>query len=123
MCALFPTMAGSQNFKTRRRICILFFLIFTELCLCSDIENDVLTLQDNLESEEDISDRRRPVNGQEKDILLLDALGRRKGSYHGSHSSYSSSQEDESIMDLLGKSKYLLYDYFIKQNYYSKIQT
>lgn len=84
------------------------------MCLCSDIENDVLTLQDNLESEEDIvTDRRRPVNGQEKDILLLDALGRRKGSYHSSHSSHSSSQEDESIMDLLGKSKYFLRNYNI----------
>ncbi|KAJ0170215.1 hypothetical protein K1T71_014143 [Dendrolimus kikuchii] len=53
----------------------------------------------NLEDLDEISDRRRPANGQEKDILLLDALARRKGSYHGSYSS----QEDDSIMDLLGK--------------------
>ncbi|XP_045529458.1 serine proteinase stubble-like isoform X1 [Pieris brassicae] len=53
-------------------------------------------MDDSLE----MSDRRRPANGQEKDILLLDALGRRKGSYNNG---YSSSQEEESIMDLLGK--------------------
>ncbi|XP_060808773.1 coagulation factor IX [Amyelois transitella] len=79
---------------------LLFFIVLAGV-LCSDSENDVLTLQDELEIKDvEPSDRRRPVNEQEKDILLLDALGRRKGAYH---SSYSSSQEDDSIMDLLGK--------------------
>lgn len=99
-----------NNFKIRRRsemffqVTILF--CFVNFGLCSE-SNDVLTLQDGSEvSDDDIaSDRRRPSNTQEKDILLLDALGRRKGTYH---SSYSTSQEDDSIMDLLGKSKYLL---------------
>ncbi|XP_053621540.1 serine proteinase stubble-like isoform X4 [Plodia interpunctella] len=79
----------------------LFLIVFAGV-LSSDTENDVLTLQDDLEIKdvEIPSDRRRPANEQEKDILLLDALGRRKGSYH---SSYGSSQEDDSIMDLLGK--------------------
>lgn len=96
-----------KNFKIRRRcdiktfllaFCFVFKFVFCE-------SNDVLTLQDDLDLKDDevASDRRRPANGQEKDILLLDALGRRKGSYQ---SSYSSSQEDESIMDLLGKSEY-----------------
>lgn len=108
----------TKNFKVRRRLCHtkmlfinLLLLILTNCVLCSDIENDVLTLQDDLGDIGDIddkggeviepSDRRRPSNDQEKDILLLEALGRRKGQ----HSSYSSSQEDDSIMDLLGKSK------------------
>ncbi|KAI8441489.1 hypothetical protein MSG28_015078 [Choristoneura fumiferana] len=67
------------------------------------IENDVLTLEDNLDlkiKDDEMLERRRPVNDQEKDILMLGALGRRKGSYQGS---YGSSQEDDSIMDLLGK--------------------
>ncbi|CAB3262008.1 unnamed protein product [Arctia plantaginis] len=82
------------------------FLYFLTVLSCLTVvicnENDVLTLQDGLDTKENDlpSDRRRPSNGQEKDILLLGALGRRKGSYH----SYSSSaQEDDSIMDLLGK--------------------
>lgn len=91
-------MAGKLNFKVRRRL-IIFFLITINVTLCSEIENDVLTLQDNLDISDEVSDRRRPVNGQEKEILLLDAFGRRKG-YQS-----SSSQEDDSIMDLLGKSK------------------
>lgn len=100
-----------KNFKTRRRLSAMGFkfgtvLFFVTLALTfnyivCEIENDVLTLQDDLE---EASDRRRPSNDQEKDILRLDALGRRKGSYH--HNSYSSSQEDDSIMDLLGKSEY-----------------
>lgn len=92
---------------------LLFFVLAG--VLCSETENDVLTLQDGLDIKEDIaSDRRRPANEQEKDILLLDALGRRKGSYH--HNSYGSSQEDDSIMDLLGKSKFSfkhLFDTFV----------
>lgn len=98
-----------NNFKIRRRSDNMFFQLSVLLCfvnfgLCSD-SNDVLTLQDGLEiSDDDIaSDRRRPSNTQEKDILILDALGRRKGQYH---SSYGASHEDDSIMDLLGKSKY-----------------
>lgn len=98
----------SNNFKIRRRIIfqVTVFICFFNIGLCSE-NNDVLTLQDGLEVSDDDSpsDRRRPSNTQEKDILLLDALGRRKGSYQ---SSYSSSQEDDSIMDLLGKSKYFL---------------
>lgn len=106
-----------KNFKIRRRNvnfngqCSILFLFFcVQFVLCSDVteNNDVLTLNhelDQLEDKDLASDRRRPSNTQEKDILLLDALGRRKGSYHSSH---SSSQEDDSIMDLLGKSKYLL---------------
>ncbi|KAL0809698.1 hypothetical protein ABMA28_011212 [Loxostege sticticalis] len=101
---------GIQNFKIRRRTSgkmnrfgvLVVFAVFSNCVLCSDVENDVLTLQDDLDvKDEAASDRRRPSNEQEKDILLLDALGRRKGSYH--HNSYSSSQEDDSIMDLLGK--------------------
>lgn len=103
MCVFSSGMAGIQNFKIRRRLFFFLFVAFN-LCSCSDIGNDVLTLQDNLDLSDEISDRRRPINGQEKDILLLDALGRRKGSYQSSYSS-SSSQEDDSIMDLLGKSK------------------
>lgn len=106
----------NKNFKTRRRtresdytkfykMTLLYFLTVLS-CLTVVIcnENDVLTLQDGLDTKENDlpSDRRRPSNGQEKDILLLGALGRRKGSHH----SYSSSpQEDDSIMDLLGKSE------------------
>ncbi|CAH2056387.1 unnamed protein product, partial [Iphiclides podalirius] len=67
----------------------------------SEDDNDVLTLEDiNLKDEEIASDRRRPANEQEKDILLLDALGRRKASHHNA---YGASQEEDSIMDLLGK--------------------
>ncbi|XP_014364077.2 serine proteinase stubble isoform X3 [Papilio machaon] len=98
-----------KNFKIRRRVCdvnykfgtFLFFLLSTAFisCVHSESDNDVLTLED-LNLKDDIaSDRRRPANEQEKDILLLDALGRRKGSYHNS---YGAPQED-SIMDLLGK--------------------
>ncbi|XP_063370881.1 serine proteinase stubble isoform X2 [Cydia amplana] len=96
----------NKNFKIRRRngaMGIKVFLLFAILgVVCAEIENDVLTLQDDLDlkDEEIKSERRRPANEQEKDILLLDALGRRKGSYH---SSYGASQEDDSIMDLLGK--------------------
>ncbi|XP_061381251.1 CLIP domain-containing serine protease B15-like isoform X2 [Danaus plexippus] len=90
-------MAGIINFKIRRRFVFIFSLIALDV-MCSEIENDVLTLQDDFEME--ASDRRRPTNGQEKEILLLDALGRRKGPYQ---SQYTSSQEDDSIMDLLGK--------------------
>lgn len=109
--------AGKVNFKMRRRTrsrsdssfvfgtCLLFIsfsLLFNFACANND--RDVLTLQDNLEIDNDsASDRRRPTNGQEKDILLLDALARRKGSYQ--HNGYGSSQEDDSIMDLLGKSE------------------
>lgn len=109
----------NKNFKTRRRtrescntmffgrtfFVMIAFLSFFNNGLCN--ENDVLTLQDSLD-EKDVdlpSDRRRPANEQEKDILLLGALGRRKGSYHNS---YGSSQEDDSIMDLLGKSEYFV---------------
>lgn len=98
-----------KNFKIRRKFnmggTLSLFLTLSVLfsyVIC-EIENDVLTLQDDLELKEEALDRRRPANEQEKDILLLDALGRRKGSYHNS---YSSSQEDDSIMDLLGKSKF-----------------
>nr|XP_032525511.1 serine proteinase stubble-like isoform X2 [Danaus plexippus plexippus] len=90
-------MAGIINFKIRRRFVFIFSLIALDV-MCSEIENDVLTLQDDFEME--ASDRRRPTNGQEKEILLLDALGRRKGPYQSQH---TSSQEDDSIMDLLGK--------------------
>ncbi|XP_072937479.1 anionic trypsin isoform X3 [Epargyreus clarus] len=108
MCAQTYTNGGKKNFKIRRRFGSMgklswtfCFLIFaSQGVLSSDNENDVLTLQADLDLKEEPSDRRRPSNGQEKDILMLDALGRRKGSYH---SGYSSSQEDESIMDLLGK--------------------
>ncbi|CAG5052916.1 unnamed protein product [Parnassius apollo] len=100
-----------KNFKIRRRICGIKFELGTFLFLIvsaaflnsarSETDNDVLTLEDlNLKGEEIASDRRKPANEQEKDILLLDALGRRKGSYHNS---YSTSQEEDSIMDLLGK--------------------
>ncbi|XP_046975131.1 serine proteinase stubble-like isoform X4 [Vanessa cardui] len=102
MCVFTNGMAGKQNFKIRRRFVFVFLFIALDICTCSDIGNDVLTLQDNLDLSDEVSDRRRPINGQEKDILLLDALGRRKGSYQSSYSS-SSSQEDDSIMDLLGK--------------------
>lgn len=111
---------GIQNFKIRRRTSgkmnrfgvLVVFAVFSNCVLCSDVENDVLTLQDDLDvKDEAASDRRRPSNEQEKDILLLDALGRRKGSYH--HNSYSSSQEDDSIMDLLGKSKLFSLDYSV----------
>ncbi|CAG9573628.1 unnamed protein product [Danaus chrysippus] len=88
-------MAGIINFKIRRRLVIIFFLFALDV-MCSEIENDVLNLQEDLDI---ASDRRRP-NGQEKEILLLDALGRRKGPYQNQ---YTSSQEDDSIMDLLGK--------------------
>ncbi|CAG9134688.1 unnamed protein product [Plutella xylostella] len=104
----------NKNFKIRRK-CerasmlwktgpLLFLIVFSlKSVLCSEIENDVLTLQDDLDlkDDEEASDRRRPANDQEKDILLLEALGRRKGSRPSS--AYSSSQEDDSIMDLLGK--------------------
>ncbi|XP_045782491.1 serine proteinase stubble-like isoform X2 [Maniola jurtina] len=93
-------MAG-KNFKIRRRMCVILFLLALNFCGCSEIENDVLTLQDNLDlSDDPASDRRRPINGQEKDILLLEALSTRKAPYQ---TGYSTSQEDESIMDLLGK--------------------
>ncbi|XP_047513920.1 serine proteinase stubble isoform X4 [Pieris napi] len=86
---------SARNFKIRRRmLCFIFFMV--AVVSCSDTDNDVFSMDDSLE----MSDRRRPANGQEKDILLLDALGRRKGSYNNG---YSSSQEEESIMDLLGK--------------------
>ncbi|XP_048002001.1 serine proteinase stubble-like isoform X4 [Leguminivora glycinivorella] len=99
----------NKNFKIRKRNSAMGFKVF--LCfaivgvVCAELENDVLTLQDdeinlNLKDDEIKSERRRPANEQEKDILLLDALGRRKGSYHNS---YGASQEDDSIMDLLGK--------------------
>lgn len=105
-----------KNFKIRRRNCNTNFEFGTLLFLFvsvtffniahSEDDNDVLTLEDiNLKDEEMASDRRRPVNEQEKDILLLDALGRRKGSHHNA---YGASQEEDSIMDLLGKSKYSL---------------
>ncbi|XP_050558322.1 plasminogen isoform X2 [Spodoptera frugiperda] len=105
---------NKKNFKTRRRfrgifdntmflrtsLFIFAFLscFFNVMC----VDDDVLTLQGGID-EKDVdlpSDRRRPVNEQEKDILMLGALGRRKGSYHNG---YGSSQEDDSIMDLLGK--------------------
>lgn len=89
------------------KFCTLLWLAaFVASAVCSESDNDVFTLQADLDSsdDEEASDRRRPANEQEKDILLLDALGRRKGSYHSS----SSSQEDDSIMDLLGKSELLL---------------
>ncbi|XP_075988252.1 serine proteinase stubble isoform X2 [Anticarsia gemmatalis] len=101
-----------KNFKNRRRtdsVAMFYkmtFLFMVTLVSCLNVglcnENDVLTLQDGLDGKENDlpSDRRRPSNDQEKDILLLGALGRRKGSYHNS---YSASQEDDSIMDLLGK--------------------
>lgn len=80
---------------------VLSFCFVFKIVSCES--NDVLTLQDDLDLTDEVaSDRRRPSNGQEKDILLLDALGRRKGSYQNN---YASSQEDDSIMDLLGKSK------------------
>lgn len=125
--ALTNGLAGKikkKNFKIRRRsqsanmgfntnlnfgmVAILFLTLVAmfDFVICES-ENDVLTLQDDLDQldvKEEAADRRRPANDQEKDILLLDALGRRKGSY--THNSYSSSQEDDSIMDLLGKSKY-----------------
>lgn len=125
--ALTNGLAGKmkkKNFKIRRRsqsanmgfnlnlnygtVAILFLTLVAmfDFVICES-ENDVLTLQDDLDQlvvKEEAADRRRPANDQEKDILLLDALGRRKGSY--AHNSYSSSQEDDSIMDLLGKSKY-----------------
>ncbi|XP_028028730.1 serine proteinase stubble-like isoform X2 [Bombyx mandarina] len=95
-------MAG-KNFKIRRRranmasyvLSLVFFVCFYNV---SADDNDVLTLNDF--DSDVVEDRRRPVNEQEKDILLLDALARRKGSYHGH---YGNSQEDDSIMDLLGK--------------------
>lgn len=106
-----------KNFKTRRRTrefnittpyfrTIFLFLTFINCfnyVLCN--ENDVLMLQGSLDEKKlDLpSDRRRPANDQEKDILLLGALGRRKGAYHNN---YATSQEDDSIMDLLGKSEY-----------------
>ncbi|XP_052754181.1 serine proteinase stubble-like isoform X2 [Galleria mellonella] len=91
----FGSARGIVAFRT-----LMFFSVIARVW-CSGTENDVLTLQDDLDLKEELpSDRRRPANEQEKDILLLDALGRRKG-YH--HNSYSSSQEDDSIMDLLGK--------------------
>ncbi|CAG9794308.1 unnamed protein product [Diatraea saccharalis] len=105
-------LVAVKNFKIRRRalrsgnmapgkLTVFCFLAGILSAVCSETDNDVLTLQDNLDLKDDVaSDRRRPSNEQEKDILLLDALGRRKGTYH---SSYSSSQEDDSIMDLLGK--------------------
>ncbi|VVC97435.1 unnamed protein product [Leptidea sinapis] len=89
-----------RNFKIRRRMLCLVFFMVVNVALCSDSENDVFTLDDNLTIDIEASDRRRPANGQEKDILLLDALGRRKATHH---TGYSSSQEDDSIMDLLGK--------------------
>lgn len=111
---------NKKNFKTRRRfrgifdntmflrtsLFIFAFLscFFNVMC----VDDDVLTLQGGID-EKDVdlpSDRRRPVNEQEKDILMLGALGRRKGSYHNG---YGSSQEDDSIMDLLGKSEYFKY--------------
>lgn len=124
--ALTNGLAGKikkKNFKTRRRsrsanmglnlnlnfgtVAILFLtiVVMSDFAICES-ENDVLTLQDDLQLDvqDEATDRRRPANDQEKDILLLEALGRRKGSY--SHNSYSSQQEDDSIMDLLGKSKY-----------------
>ena len=105
-----------KNFKTRRRTnhsvfdtmflrTFLFtFAVFScfHSILCN--ENDVLTLQVDDKDIDLPSDRRRPANEQEKDILMLGALGRRKGS--GYHNGYGSSQEDDSIMDLLGKSEY-----------------
>lgn len=96
-------MAGKQNFKIRRRLLIFVLFITNDIVLCSENDNDVLTLQDNLDISEEISDRRRPVSGQEKEILLLDAFGRKKGHQH------SSASQDDSIMDLLGKSKYRLH--------------
>ncbi|CAH0404294.1 unnamed protein product [Chilo suppressalis] len=105
-------LVAVKNFKIRRRVrsfgnmapgklTVFCFLAGILGAMCSEADNDVLTLQDDLDLKEEVaSDRRRPSNEQEKDILLLGALGRRKGSYH---SSYSSSQEDDSIMDLLGK--------------------
>lgn len=116
-----------KNFKTRRRtnhsadamffkitfLCIITFFNCLNVVVCN--ENDVLTLQDGLETkleENDLpSDRRRPSNDQEKDILLLGALGRRKGAYHNS---YGTSQEDDSIMDLLGKSEYFRNSFYYK---------
>ncbi|KAI5643682.1 trypsin domain-containing protein [Phthorimaea operculella] len=91
------------SFKFKNIGTVLFFFIVVAFSFVNcESENDVLTLQADLDLKDDeVSDRRRPVNEQEKDILLLDALGRRKGSYH--HTAYSSSQEDDSIMDLLGK--------------------
>ncbi|XP_050669228.1 serine proteinase stubble-like isoform X2 [Leptidea sinapis] len=89
-----------RNFKIRRRMLCLVFFMVVNVALCSDSENDVFTLDDNLTIDIEASDRRRPANGQEKDILLLDALGRRKATHY---TGYSSSQEDDSIMDLLGK--------------------
>lgn len=121
-----------KNFKIRRRsqranmgfnlnlnfgtvaILILTLVAMFDFVICES-ENDVLTLQDDLDQldvKDEATNRRRPANDQEKDILLLDALGRRKGSY--THNSYSSSQEDDSIMDLLGKSKYLPNCRFLK---------
>ncbi|KAL4712210.1 hypothetical protein ACJJTC_011071 [Scirpophaga incertulas] len=103
-------LVAVKNFKIRRRprpgnmangkIVFCFLAAILTFGACSESDNDVLTLQDDLDVKEEPSDRRRPSSEQEKDILLLGALGRRKGSYH---SSYSSSQEDDSIMDLLGK--------------------
>lgn len=116
----------SKNFKIRRRsfplkpfcasmiyklnVCLLVYI----LCIlgllgqvsCDDTENDVLTLQDDLVERDvisdDASDRRRPSNDQEKDIMFLDALGRRKGY----HNNYNSAEDDDSIMDFLVKSKF-----------------
>lgn len=100
-------MAG-KNFKIRRRLsCAVVLLFALNVCAGSENENDndVLTLQDHLDlSDDPASDRRRPVNGQEKDILLLEALATRKVPHQSPYT--TSSQEDESIMALLGKSKY-----------------
>lgn len=104
-------LENKQNFKIRRKIqCASMFRLFVFFIVLGvvsgQIENDVLTLEDNLDlkvKDDEMLERRRPVNDQEKDILMLGALGRRKGSYQG----YGSSQEDDSIMDLLGKSEYL----------------
>ncbi|GBP82818.1 hypothetical protein EVAR_61255_1 [Eumeta japonica] len=93
------------NYKIRKRCSsemymkIALFFVITRLCRC-EIENDVLTLQDDLEGGlEEAVDRRRPSSEQEKDILLLEALGRRKGH----HSPYGASDESDTIMDLLGE--------------------
>lgn len=101
-----------KNFKTRRRswrcdnnmLFKITFIFFVTLLNCLNHivcdDSDILTLQDNLDTKENDlpSDRRRPSNGQEKDILMLGALGRRKG-----HNNAYGSQEDDSIMNLLGK--------------------
>lgn len=102
----------SSNFKNKKyvfkissttlgaiSICFLFLNFCASFSLV--VGSDVINLDlDLLQNGDRIfpSDRERPSSQQEKDLMILDALARRKGGYQNQ-------ETEESIVQLLGRSK------------------